>query len=459
MTNGVSQSGKSGPSGADIRGGRLTPSEYAANFSDLHPPLTRHEAFVEADRCYFCFDAPCTTACPTSIDIPLFLRQIQADNPKGAAKTIFEQNILGGMCARVCPVETLCEEACVRNLAEDKPVTIGRLQRYATDTLMSAETDHPFVRAAPTGKTVGVVGAGPAGLACAHRLAMRGHDVTIYEARAKPGGLNEFGIAAYKAVNGFAQAEVAFVTGIGGIAIEYGIALGTDITLADLRARHDAVFLGIGLGAVNRLGLENEDASGSVDAVGWIADLRQADNLGEVPVGRRVVVIGGGMTAIDAAVQSKRLGAEQVTIAYRRGKAQMNASGYEQELAQISGVAIRHHLQPKSLVVNEGAVVGLELEHTRNDKGALVGTGETEVLAADMVFKAIGQAFAPVVLENSGAELVLENGRIKVDDSRQTSLQDVWAGGDCVSDGEDLTVVAVEDGKLAAESIDAVLSR
>ena len=457
MNRGMPSSGGSDAEGPDIRGGRLAPEAYATNFSDLHPPLSRHESMVEADRCYFCFDAPCTTACPTSIDIPLFIRQIQADNPKGAAKTIFDQNILGGMCARVCPVETLCEEACVRNLAEDKPVTIGRLQRFATDSLMTGEEGHPYSRAPSTGKSVGIVGAGPAGLSCAHRLAMYGHEVTIYEAREKPGGLNEYGIAAYKTVDGFAQAEVAFVAGIGGISIECGKTLGHDISLADLRSRHDAVFLGLGMGAAKRLGLDNEVVPGNVDAVDWIADLRQADDLADIAVGRRVVVIGGGMTAVDAAVQSKLLGAEQVTIAYRRDKELMNASSYEQDLAQTTGVAIRHHLQPNKLIVRENGVVGIEVEHTRSENGELVGTGETEVLTADMVFKAIGQAFVPGVLNGSEAPAI-ENGRIKVDANRRTSLVDVWAGGDCVTGGEDLTVVAVEDGKIAAENIHATLA-
>ncbi|MHA1189086.1 MAG: NAD(P)-dependent oxidoreductase [Alphaproteobacteria bacterium] len=430
--------------GPDIRGQRLDTATLEDNFGDLHPLLSRHEAFVEADRCYFCFDAQCTIACPTSIDIPLFIRQIQADNATGAAKTIFDQNILGGMCARVCPVETLCEQACVRNLAEDKPVTIGQLQRYATDRLVD-DAPHPYERAALSGKNVGIVGAGPAGLSCAHRLALHGHDVTIYEARSKPGGLNEFGIAAYKTVDDFAQAEVGFVTAIGGIEIKYDTALGRDMSLADLRARHDAVFVGVGLGAVNQLGLADEDASGSIDAVEWIADLRQASDLAGVAVGRRIVVIGGGMTAVDAAVQSKLLGADQVTIAYRRGKDRLNASEFEQELAQTSGVTIRLHLQPKALVTRDGAVVGID-------------TGETEVLAADMVFKAIGQTFVPAALDGGDTPVALENGRIRVDGFRRTSVADVWAGGDCISDGDDLTVIAVEDGKIAAESIHRVLA-
>ena len=234
-----------------IVAGRLAPEDYARNFADLHPPLDAHEARVEADRCYFCHDAPCIAACPTEIDIPLFIRQIATGTPEAAAKTILGQNILGGMCARVCPTETLCEEACVREAAEGKPVKIGRLQRFATDRLMTAGL-HPFSRAAPTGRRVAVVGAGPAGLACAHRLAMKGHEVEIFDARPKPGGLNEFGIAAYKTPGGFAQAEVDWLLRIGGITLRTGMALGREVTLAGLRAAHDAVFLGIGLAGSTR---------------------------------------------------------------------------------------------------------------------------------------------------------------------------------------------------------------
>ena len=253
------------------------------------------------------------------------------------------------MCARVCPTETLCEEACVREAAEGKPVQIGRLQRYATDIAMAQDKQF-YERAAPTGKNVAVVGAGPAGLASAHRLAMHGHDVTIFDARPKAGGLNEYGIAAYKTPDDFAQAEVDYVTAIGGITIEHGKALGRDFALADLTAKYDAVFLGIGLGGVNALRAEGEDADGVDDAVDFIAELRQATDLAALPVGRRVVVIGGGMTAIDAAVQSKLLGAEEVTICYRRGKEHMNASEFEQDLAASKGVTIRHWLQPKRVL-------------------------------------------------------------------------------------------------------------
>jgi dihydropyrimidine dehydrogenase (NAD+) subunit PreT len=440
-----------------IAGGRLSPEQYADNFSDLHPPLDHHEALVESDRCYFCYDAPCMNACPTSIDIPLFIRQISTGNPIGSAKTIFDQNILGGMCARVCPTETLCEEVCVREVAEGKPVQIGRLQRYATDVAM-AENKQFYRRAAPTGKTVAVVGAGPAGLAAAHRLARHGHDVTILEARPKAGGLNEYGIAAYKSIDNFAQAEVDYVTSIGGIDIQNGKALGRDYQLSDLTRNYDAVFLGMGLGGVNALRADGEDAQGVTNAVEFIAELRQASDLASLPVGRRVVVIGGGMTAIDAAVQSKLLGAEEVTICYRRGQEHMNASEFEQDLAAANGVIIRHWLQPKRVIAEGGKVSGIELEYTAMDGDKLVGTGERLTLVADQVFKAIGQSFVPAALNGSGALLALEAGRIKVDAEGRTSLANVWAGGDCIFGGDDLTVSAVAQGRDAAESIHRALT-
>ncbi|TYC80151.1 NAD(P)-dependent oxidoreductase [Stappia sp. BW2] len=441
--------------GPDIAAGRLPEDAYAENFSDLHPLLDQHEAQVEADRCYFCYDAPCMQACPTSIDIPQFIRQISTGNPTGAAKTIFAQNILGGMCARVCPTETLCEEVCVREVAEGKPVKIGQLQRYSTDHFMSEFSSTPFTRAAETGKKIAVVGAGPAGLSCAHRLAVHGHNVTLFDAREKAGGLNEYGIASYKSVDDFAAKEVDFILSIGGIDVRTGMRLGSNLDLATLRAEYDAVFLGIGLGGVNALGLEGEDKSGAIDAVDYIADLRQAKDLSELPVGRRIVVIGGGMTAVDIAVQTKLLGAEEVTIAYRRGQDRMNASEYEQQLAQTSGVRIMTWAQPKGLVGENGAITAIELERTQDQDGALTGTGEVITLPADMVFKAVGQTLVQTEL---GDALTLERGRIVVDADRKTSLADVWAGGDCVQGGEDLTVAAVEDGKIAAESINAALT-
>jgi dihydropyrimidine dehydrogenase (NAD+) subunit PreT len=444
------------PSGtADIASGRLDSAGLEANFGDLHPPLSFHEAHVEADRCYFCFDAPCQQACPTSIDIPLFIRQIAADNALGAARTILEANIMGGMCARVCPTETLCEEACVREHAEGKPVRIGLLQRHAVDAQM-ATGKQPFTRAAPTGTRVAIVGAGPAGLSCAHALAVAGHDATIFEAREKPAGLNEYGIAAYKTPDDFAAKEAAFILSVGGIEMKHGVALGRDFTLDELRRDFDAVFLGVGLGAVNKLGLTGDEALVNVvDAVDWIAELRQAPDLSELPVGRRVVVIGGGMTAVDAAVQSKRLGAEIVTMVYRRGIDDMKASAYERELAQTNGVAIRPWAKPVRLEAHDGAVSAVVFERTRLEDGGLVGTGEAFRIDADVVFAAIGQKGKP---EDFGLETPeLRDGKLVVDPHRRTSLKGVWAGGDCVAGGLDLTVSAVEDGKQAARSIDAAL--
>jgi dihydropyrimidine dehydrogenase (NAD+) subunit PreT len=356
------------------------------------------------------------------------------------------------MCARVCPTETLCEQACVREAAEGAPVRIGLLQRHATDALL-ASGRKPYRQGAPTGRRVAVVGAGPAGLACAHKLATLGHAVTLFEARAKPAGLNEYGIAAYKTPDDFAAREAAFILDVGGIALKTGVALGRDVTLASLRADHDAVFLGLGLGAVNALGLEAEALAGVEDAVGFIARLRQAAHPSDIAIGRRVVVIGGGMTAIDIATQAKRLGAEEVTIVYRRGGEAMNASRYEQELAQTSGVLIRHWLRPVALESRNGAVSGITFEYTRAADGRVIGTGERLTLGCDQVFKAIGQK-----LDDTGLPaLTLKDGRISVDGERRTSLAGVWAGGDCVAGGSDLTVVAVEDGKQAALSIDRAL--
>ncbi|MBB3611396.1 NAD(P)-dependent oxidoreductase [Rhizobium sp. BK602] len=435
-----------------IHKGRLTPAEYDANFSDLHPRLNDHEALVAADRCYFCYDAPCMTACPTSIDIPMFIRQISTGNPIGSAKTIFDQNILGGMCARVCPTEQLCEQDCVRNTAEERPVEIGRLQRYATDIAM-AENKQFYARAASTGKKIAVIGAGPAGLACAHRLAVKGHEVVIFDAREKAGGLNEYGIATYKAVDGFAQKEVDYVLSIGGIEVKNGQALGRDFSLADLSQQYDAVFLGLGLAGVNALRAEGEDLDGVADAVAYIAELRQASDKADIAIGRRVVVLGGGMTAIDAAVQAKLLGAEEVTICYRRGKEHMNASEYEQDLAASKGVMIRHWLAPKRILDKDGKVAGIEVEYTELRDGKLTGTGDVGVIAADQVFKAIGQTF-----EASGlGALRMEAGRIAIDGEGRTSLEGVWAGGDCVLGGDDLTVSAVAQGRDAAESINRAL--
>ncbi len=429
---------------------RLPAAAYRDNFTDHEPPLDRHEARVAADRCYFCHDAPCMTACPTSIDIPLFIRQIATGTPDAAAKTILSQNIMGGMCARVCPTETLCEEVCVREVAEGKPVEIGRLQRYATDTLM-AKGVHPFTRAALTGKRVAVVGAGPAGLACAHRLAMKGHEVTVFERRPKAGGLNEYGIATYKAANDFAAREVDWLLQIGGITIRNGVTLGVtlgkDVALADLLADYDAVFLGIGLAGVNALRAAGEDLAGVQNAVDFIAGLRQAGDRSTVAVGRDVVVIGGGMTAVDAAVQSKLLGAENVTIVYRRGREKMSASGYEQEHATQTGVRIIYGAAPVK-VTGAGRAEAVEFAYTEDTPEGLKLRAEGFTLKADQVFKAIGQTLSGVP-----EGLTVAAGKLP-----KRAGDKLWCGGDCALGGEDLTVTAVAEGRDAAEDIHAYLT-
>jgi glutamate synthase (NADPH/NADH) small chain len=430
--------------------GRLPSEAYSVNFQDVAPPLERNEARIAADRCYFCHDAPCVTACPTSIDIPLFIRQISTGTPDAAALTIFHQNILGGICARVCPTENLCEGSCVRMTAEGKPVEIGALQRYATDHLM-ARGEHPFTRGAPTGKRVAVVGAGPSGLSAAHRLAAKGHEVALFDARPKPGGLNEYGIASYKAVDGFAAREVDWLMGIGGITLQSGQALGRDFTLDSLRAEYDAVFLGLGLQGVNALGAEGEDRSHVDHAVDFIRELRQSPDLTALPVGRDVIVIGGGMTAVDAAVQAKLLGAQNVTIIYRRGQDRMSASPHEQDHATHSGVRIICNAAPLKVHGN-GTVREVEFFYTRDGANGLEDTGERFRLPCDQLLRAIGQK-----LDGAPQDLALSGGKIAVTGPGRTSIPGIWAGGDCAAGGEDLTVTAVAEGRDAAEDIHAQL--
>lgn len=432
--------------------------ELAAQFTDLAPPLTARQAAVEAARCLYCYDAPCMNACPTGIDVAGFIKNIHDGNITGAAVGILKANIFGGSCARVCPTEILCEDACVRNNpAERAPVRIGLLQRHAIDNarFIGQPGGHPFQRAPATGKVVAVVGAGPAGLSCAHRLAMLGNDVVVYEARPKAGGLNEYGIAKYKLPGDFAQQEVDFLLSIGGIHVEYGRRLGENLSLAELHTRYDAVFLGIGLQASRALGLTGEDAPGLMAAIDYIAALRQAGDLSLLPVPRRAVVIGAGNTAIDMAVQIKRLGAEDVTLVYRRGLESMSATGHEIEIAKANFVRIRTWAAPLEVLLDEaGRVAGMRFEQTRMEEGRLVRTGGIVEIAADAVFKAIGQSMGEEGFsEPLARELAREGDRIRVDERFRTALPGIYAGGDCVAPGQDLTVQAVQHGKLAALAI------
>lgn len=432
-------------------------------FCDMAPPLTAVEAGIESSRCYYCYDAPCIRACPTQIDIPSFIRKIGNQNIKGAAMDILSANIMGGTCSRVCPVETLCQEACVREHSEKQPVEIGKLQRYATDMFfkeVEKTGKHPFSRGKDTGMRVAVVGAGPAGLSCAHQLAQLGYEVDVFEAREKSGGLNEYGIAPYKMVDNFAQKEVEFILDIGGITVKHGQALGKNVMLDDLRKKYSAVFLGMGLGGNHSLGVPGEELAGVQDASGFIEKIRQAKDLSKLPVTRDVVVIGGGNTAVDIAVQMKQLGAEFVTLAYRRGTEHMGATGHEQEIAQKNGVLIKTWVMPKKIIAGEGgdasAAQSIELEYTELDpSGKLVGTGKTLTLKATQIFKAIGQKLS---VPATGFPEVA-NGKIQINADFETTLPGVYAGGDCVKLGEDLTVTSVQHGKLAARAIHQKLSK
>ncbi|MQU65374.1 FAD-dependent oxidoreductase [Pseudomonas sp. FSL R10-1350] len=430
----------------------------ASHFTDLAPPLSARQAELESSRCLYCYDAPCVNACPSDIDIPSFIRNIQQENVQGAAQKILSANILGGSCARVCPTEVLCQQACVRNNAQEcAPVLIGLLQRYAIDNAQFNE--YPFTRAASTGKRIAVVGAGPAGLACAHRLALHGHEVVIFEAREKSGGLNEYGIAKYKLVDDFAQREVDFVLQIGGIEVRHGQRLGDNLSLSDLHQQFDSVFLAIGLAASRQLGLANEEAPGVLAATDYIRELRQSDDLTQLPLAERCIVLGAGNTAIDMAVQMARLGAREVNLVYRRGQEDMGATGHEQDIAKANQVRLMTWAQPDEVLLDDqGQVRGMRFARTRLADGRLEKTGETFELAADAVFKAIGQTFDEATLSDPLAHSLQRTGdRITVDEHLRTSIPGVYAGGDCTSLGQDLTVQAVQHGKLAAQAIHAQL--
>lgn len=432
-----------------VTGKPLTTSEINHNFLDLHKPLNQQQALAESDRCLYCYDAPCIQACPTSIDIPTFIHQIRSDDLLGSAQTILSQNIMGGTCARVCPTEVLCEEACVLNTANEKPVEIGLLQRHAVDHLVNNTNFQPFTRAHGTGKHIAIVGAGPAGLSCAHRLAMLGNDVTIYEAKTKAGGLNEYGLAAYKMTDNWAQKEIDFLLKIGGIEIKYQQKISN---IKELQQTHEAVFIGIGLDNTYTLGLDDEYIYGVDDAVDFIEELRQTEDKSKLKIGNDVVVIGAGNTAIDAAVQAKRLGAANVTLVYRRGESQMSATDYEIDLARTNGVVIKLWSAPIK-IKGKKKVKAIKFAQTQLCDGKLSLTDKHYQLRADRVLKAIGQKLGDSVF----SEFEIQQGKLSVDQNYQTSEKGIYAGGDAIASGEDLTVQAVEDGKQAAIAIDKAL--
>jgi dihydropyrimidine dehydrogenase (NAD+) subunit PreT len=437
-----------------IQNNRLTPEEYQEKFSDIHPPFDKKEAaLVEANRCLFCYDAPCVKQCPTSINIPKFIKQITTDNIKGSAHTIFDSNIFGGGCSRVCPVEKLCEGSCVYNLMHEAPIPIAKLQRYSTDKAIKDKWQL-FNRKPSTGKKVAIIGAGPAGLSCAHVLAREGVEVTVFEKESKGGGLMTYGIAAYKVTPEFCQSEVDFITSLGGITIEYNKELGKNISLAELKAQYDAVFLGIGVGLARQLEIPGEELEGVVDAIEFIYNLR-SKTFNQVPVGDNVVVIGLGMTAIDAATQAKRLGAKEVTIVYRRTENEMPCTQVELDLAKLDGCHIVWLTAPKEVIGENGKVKALvcsEMELGVADasgRRSPVDTGRAFTLKADMIIKAAGQTPFKNVVDAS--DLQNTNGKIIVKNNA-TNIEGVFAGGDCVNGGKEV-VDAVQAGKDGAKAI------
>jgi dihydropyrimidine dehydrogenase (NAD+) subunit PreT len=438
-----------------ITNNRLTAAEFEQNFGDIHPPFeTKDAALVEANRCLFCYDAPCTKSCPTHIDVPKFIKQIATDNIKGSAHTIFSANIMGGGCSMVCPVEKLCEGACVYNLMEEEAIPIAKLQRYSTEKAIR-EKWPLFDRKPSSGKKVAVIGAGPAGLSCAHTLAREGVDVTIFEKEDKGGGLMTYGIAAYKVTPQFCKEEVDYITSIGGIAIKYGQALGKDISFANLRKDYGAVYLGFGVGVARQLNIPGEELAGVVDAIGFIHDIR-AKGYPAVPVGDKVAVIGMGMTAIDAATQARRLGAKEVTLVYRRTQEEMPCTEKELNIAKLDGCHIIWLASPVKVLGVEGKTTQLVCsvmklgEPDASGRRSPVDTGETLTLDVDMVIKAAGQIPFEELVRGGGLDN--SEGRISADAQGVTNLDDVFAGGDCVNGGKEV-VDAVQAGKDGAAAI------
>ena len=430
----------------------LPPEQLEKNFAEIAPPLTPDAALLEANKCLYCYDAPCTQACPTHIDVPSFIKKIASGNMRGSARVILDANPMGHSCARACPVEVLCEGSCVLNDRDEEPIKIALLQRHATDWAL-AHDYNPFSAGSPTGKKVAIVGAGPAGLSCARDLRRFGHAVTVFEERANPGGLNSFGIAEYKMRLPLALAEVKMVQDLG-VEMKTGVRVGSDVTVAQLKKDFDAVFVAIGLGATRTLNVPGEDLDGVADALTFIEHLK-SNPYHKTRIGRRVVVIGAGNTAIDAATQAKRLGAEHVTMVYRRGSDDMSAYEYEYELAKKDGIEFRFNTVPKA-VLGAGRVTGLEC--VRSELGAPGPDGKRAfrevknsmfVIECDTIFRALGQAPREDLAQLLG--LRVNGSRLVSDDPR------VFVGGDCGNGGAEIVNAAAE-GVSAAKRIHLLLS-
>lgn len=414
-------------------------TQIEKNFADIDPALTATEAMHEANRCLFCYDAPCIQACPTGIDVPSFIKKIASGNLLGSARVIFEANPIGASCARVCPVDVLCEGACVEKTLLQKPIEIGRLQRYATDHTFAAGKQL-FEKGAPNGKSVGVIGSGPAGLSCATYLARLGYAVTVYERRPQPGGLDTYGMAEYKMPQSVSLAEVEQVKRLG-VEFKLNTAVGRDVEFEELRAAHDAIFVGVGLGATKHLEIPGEELGGVIDALHFIEQIKTRD-WKNVPLGKHVAVIGAGNTAIDAVTQAKRLGAEQVMLIYRRTEKDAPAYDYEMELARKDGIEFHFQTTPIE-ILGDDRVTGLKCQDA---------DGSEVVIACDQVIKAIGQQKMSSFFENVAGVAVDEKGRVAVNENMQTSDPAIFAGGDCANGGAE-AVDASQMGKMAAIGI------
>jgi dihydropyrimidine dehydrogenase (NAD+) subunit PreT len=440
---------------------RLSPEQLEKNFADINPPLTEAQALEEGARCLFCHDAPCIKACPTEINVPQFIRQILTGNMRGSARTILSANILGHSCARVCPTSVLCEGACVLNAEGKKPVEIGKLQRYAVDPVIAGGTQL-FQAGAANGCRVALIGAGPASLSCAAELRKRGYETVIFDANPQPGGLDTYGIAAYKMRAADVEKEVAMVRALG-VEIRSATAVGRDVSIAQLEHEFDAIFLGIGLGTTDDLNIPGEDLLGCRDAISFIEETKSRE-LAEVPVARRIAVIGGGNTAIDVVTAARRLGAEEVYMVYRRGPEEMSAFDYEYELAKKDTVLFWWQAMPVRIIGDDHGHVAA-LECVRTERGAKDARGRSSFvpvpdsefrLEVGMVVKALGQKRKTDFLQQI-AGLQLKNGCVVTDaQTMRTNNPKYFAGGDCVNGGGEV-VDAVAHGKRAALGIDQML--
>ncbi len=431
-------------------------TQIEANFADINPPLTQAEALHEANRCLYCYDAPCTNACPTHIDVPSFIKKIASGNLMGSARVIFDANPIGATCARVCPVEVLCEGACVEKTLLQKPIEIGRLQRYATDHAMASEKQI-FTKGESNGKSVGIIGSGPAGLSCAAYLARLGYAVTVYDRRAKPGGLDTYGMAEYKMPQAVSLSEAEHLAEMGVKFMLNTLITGGDeeaeelgelnkVSMALLREWHDAVFLGVGLGSTNKLGIPGEDLDGVIDALDFIEKVKTRE-WSSVPLGRTVAVIGAGNTAVDAVTQAKRLGAEKVVMVYRRTEKDAPAYDYEMELARKDGIEFVWQAAPVGILSDPDNKRVAALQCEKSD-----GSLTLFDIPCDMVIKAVGQQKMRGFFEKVVGVGVDEKGRVVVNDKMQASDPFICAGGDCANGGRE-AVDASQMGKLAAQGI------